>query len=162
MDATNKSKVLVGILLAVSILICYSMVNQLEESKLFLRSFLGVEKEASTELKVFTDTNLTYYYEWNNRRGLPFHPKKMALSAIGFPLTNYVRLSDSILEDFVFVTAANTHYAKPAVENIANIQEYFPRKKIIFYDIGLNPAEIAEVCFIRRLIYCEVRLGFKL
>ena len=84
------------------------------------------------------------YYEWNNTKGEPFHPQMLALNSIGFPLTNFVTVNESILNEFVFVTAANNAYLKPVLDGIATIQKHFP-KKIIFYDIGLYPGETSQV-----------------
>ena len=105
-------------------------------------------KEHSSDKMVNNNKNLTYYYEWNNKKGKPFHPKTLSLDSIGFPLSNFVTITDSILNEFVFVTAANKNYFKPALEGVANIQKHFPRKTIIFYDIGLFPEQIAQVCFL--------------
>ena len=89
---------------------------------------------------------ITYVYKWKNKKGFPFYPDVSALSAVGFPLTDFVTLAESTLKDFVFVTAANGLFLKPSLEGIATIQRLFPRKKIIFYDLGLDPSHISQVC----------------
>ena len=96
----------------------------------------------------YTDDSLdiaTYTYVWNTTQGHPFHVDKSVLSSIGFPLTEFVRLDRSILENFVFVTASNQHFARVCVEGIAVLQRYFPRKKIIFYDLGLSAESVTLV-----------------
>ena len=105
-------------------------------------------KKGNSHMKVtFQSDTVTYVYRWNNKKGHPFHPKISALSAVGFPFKNFVTITKSTLKDFVFVTAANWAYIKPALEGITIIQKLFPRKKIIFYDLGLDLSSLSQVCF---------------
>ena len=60
---------------------------------------------------------------------------KDILTGIHWPLANYTELSDDDVETFVFVTAANLPYLPVAQDAIATIQQHFPTRKIIFYDL---------------------------
>ena len=136
-----KGKVLICVLLLLMVCVLLLTTTGHQEGKSYH------SKEHATDKKVNNIKTLTYYYEWNNKTGKPFHPETLALDSIGFPLTNFVSITDTILHEFIFVTAVNTLYFQPALEGIANIQKHFPEKNIIFYDIGLIPKQIAQVCF---------------
>ena len=149
-----KVKVLVGIfsvLLVVWILLFYR--SGIHYRNNLPMNFWNFAKEHLNDQKVFHNKTLTYFYEWNNTKGLPFHPNISALDFIGFPLTNFVSITDSTLKDFVFVTAINDNYATRALKCIGTIQEHFPEKKIILYDLGLSPSQITQVCFGKQFIY---------
>ena len=88
---------------------------------------------------------VSYQYKWSHNSGLPFQVEKQHLQSLGFPISDFVNLSDSTLEDFVFVTAANEDFVENSIEGIATIQQYFPHRKIIFYDLGMKEESIQKV-----------------
>jgi hypothetical protein len=56
-----------------------------------------------------------------------------------------VTLSRTMLDDFVFVTAASDIFFKRSIFLIARIQQFFPKKVVIYYDLGLRPSQQEEV-----------------
>ena len=61
------------------------------------------------------------------------------------PRHSFHSLSPDKMDDFVFVTAASSNHFREEVDSIASIQTLMPKKKIIFFDIGLTPDEITKV-----------------
>jgi hypothetical protein len=56
-----------------------------------------------------------------------------------------VTLNRTMLDDFVFVTAASDKYFDTSLDTIGRIQRYFPNKTIIYYDLGLTISQIFQV-----------------
>ena len=86
-----------------------------------------------------------YTYVWYTTQGNPFHVDKSVLLSIGFPLTEFVRLDEAILENFFFVMAANQRFASRSMEALAMLQRHFPKKKTIFFDLGLSTESVILV-----------------
>jgi len=64
-----------------------------------------------------------------------FAVDKRVLKAVKWPFKHYIQLTSENVKDFVFVTAANNPYNENALDAIATVQEHFPGRKIIFYDL---------------------------
>ncbi len=46
---------------------------------------------------------------------------------------------------FVLLTYANSGFYRVAQAAIANFQEMMPNRTIVYYDLGLNPIQVAQV-----------------
>ena len=75
------------------------------------------------------------------------HLKPLMKNAVHscLPEIRFHPLSPDKMDDFVFVTAASSNHFTEEIDAIASIQTLMPEKKIIFFDIGLEPDQIAEV-----------------
>ena len=97
-----------------------------------------------------TTTGYGLQYGWKNKAGKPFVLSKqlnVSLSAVGYPLTDYVNVlgdAGTILSDFVFATAVSRSHVPYVLDGIATIQQQFPGKKIILYNIGAEGDEQIE------------------
>ena len=71
--------------------------------------------------------------------GLPFNIDiKHWVNLHGLPLRNFVKPSLENAKDMVFVTGASSDYVEASMDAIASIQKHFPKKKILYYDWGLD------------------------
>ena len=61
------------------------------------------------------------------------------------PRDSFHPLSSDKMGDFVFVTAASSNHFNEVIDSIAAIQTLMPKKKVIFFDLGLTPDQIAKV-----------------
>ena len=84
---------------------------------------------------------------------IPFNATDEERSTFMPPRDSFHSLSPDKMDDFVFVTAASSNHFKEEVDNIASIQTLMPNKKIIFFDIGLRPHEIATVHYSLYVLY---------
>ena len=50
------------------------------------------------------------------------------------------------MENFVFLTALSSDHFEEGSCAIYHTQEFFPHRKLIVYDIGLNETEVSLVC----------------
>ena len=57
----------------------------------------------------------------------------------------FADLSTNVLQQFVPVTGASSDHFTESIDGVASMQTNMPGKKIIYYDLGLTPAEIAQV-----------------
>ena len=76
---------------------------------------------------------------------IPFKATEEERSTFMPPGDSFHPLSPDKMDDFVFVTAASSNHFTEEIDAIASIQTLMPQKKIIFFDIGLEPDQIAEV-----------------
>ena len=67
------------------------------------------------------------------------------LTSMGLPPTKYADLSTETLQQFVVVTGASRNHFRESVDAIASVQTNLPTRKIIYYDLGLAEAQIAQV-----------------
>ena len=58
---------------------------------------------------------------------------------------HFIELTNYTVEDFVIVTASNAKYYKPSLDTVATVQKHFPKKMIIYYDLGLHPEQAKQV-----------------
>ncbi|KAI0238688.1 hypothetical protein LSAT2_010572, partial [Lamellibrachia satsuma] len=56
----------------------------------------------------------------------------------------FADLSTNVLQQFVPVTGASSNHFTESIDGVASMQTNMPGKKIIYYDLGLKPAEIAQ------------------
>ena len=57
----------------------------------------------------------------------------------------FVQLNANTLQDFALVTGASANHFKEALEAVALVQEFFPSRTLLFYDLGLKPEQVEEV-----------------
>lgn len=72
----------------------------------------------------------------DNVVGVPFDIKASYLSKIGYPLNEFVQLTASNMDEFVFVTAADESFLHNDMDAIATVQQFFPNNDIYFYDLS--------------------------
>ena len=53
--------------------------------------------------------------------------------------------SYSYLQDFVFVTAASENHLAEFLDLLATLQQHFPGRKVLLYDLGLDPSQRGRV-----------------
>ena len=68
--------------------------------------------------------------------GVPFDIREAYLTNIGYPLNEFVQLTSSSVNEFVFVTAANGLFFDRDMDAIATVQQFFPNNDIYFYDLS--------------------------
>ena len=91
--------------------------------------------------------------------GKPLIISKDVLNYMGFPLTNFINLtkhtSDSLEDDeFIFFTGADENYSRRLTNLINNIQKFFPKNKIIVYDMGMKSTtfdKITQYCGVKEV-----------
>ena len=76
---------------------------------------------------------------------IPFNATDEERSTFMPPRDSFHSLSPDKMDDFVFVTAASSNHFEEEMDAIASIQTLMPKKKIIFFDIGLKADEITKV-----------------
>ncbi|KFD56066.1 hypothetical protein M514_03190 [Trichuris suis] len=109
-------------------------------------------------------SHLCYYLpEESNVHGHAFHENtlRLAKKLHIFDHTNrYVDPEKYLKEnDPVFLTAANSEFFGPVKVAIRSVQEYFPNRSIIFYDLGMNDHQVKELKSFCNLEY--VRFPFE-
>ncbi|KHJ43203.1 hypothetical protein D918_06770 [Trichuris suis] len=109
-------------------------------------------------------SRLCYYHpEESNVHGRPFHENTLRLVKklhIFTHTTRYVDPEEYLKENEpVFLTAANSGFFGSVKVAIRSVQEYFPNRLIIFYDLGLKEHEIKELKSFCNLEY--VRFPFE-
>ncbi|CDW58419.1 DUF1647 domain containing protein [Trichuris trichiura] len=108
-------------------------------------------------------SRLCYYHPEDNIRGRPFHENTLRLLKklnIFDHTERYVDPANYLKEnDPVFLTAADSSYFGPVKVAIRSVQEYFPNKTIIFYDLGMTKHEVKELKSFCNLEY--VRFPFE-
>ena len=77
--------------------------------------------------------------------GQPFHVTPATMKRLGIPHSDYVTLSDDVMEKFVFATGANRFYHSSMESTVATIQKQAPGHTILVYDLGLTEQEVADV-----------------
>ncbi len=88
----------------------------------------------------------TYKHPYNrSMKGKPFHINTAMLRHIGIPPKHFVTLTNDIIKDFVFATAADWRFFQYIEDAVATIQEYKPLYRIIVYDLGLRPLQVMKV-----------------
>ena len=89
-----------------------------------------------------TSINLPLQY---STESIPFKATDEERSTFMPPRDSFHSLSPDKMDDFVFVTAASSNHFNEEMDAIASIQTLMPKKKVIFFDIGLTPDQIAKV-----------------
>ncbi|KAK2186416.1 hypothetical protein NP493_201g04025 [Ridgeia piscesae] len=64
---------------------------------------------------------------------------------MGLPPTTYADLSTDTLQQYVVVTGASSDHFRESVDAVASVQTNMPTRKIIYYDLGLTQAQIAQL-----------------
>jgi hypothetical protein len=107
--------------------------------------------------------SLHYHHPHNDSwHGTPFSavtPTHVRRYITPLAISAAVTLSRAMLDDFVFVTAANTKYFDTALDTIVRIQRHFPNKTIIYYDLGLTITQVEQVSIhqwnnVDCIVYC--------
>ncbi|CDW58416.1 DUF1647 domain containing protein [Trichuris trichiura] len=109
-------------------------------------------------------SRLCYYHpEEGNIRGRPFHENTLRLLKklnIFDHTKRYVDPEKYLTENEpIFLTAASTEFFGPVKVAIRSVQEYFPNRTIIFYDLGMTEHEVKELKSFCNLEY--VRFPFE-
>ena len=79
------------------------------------------------------------------KNSIPFNVSDRVRRTFMPPSGSYHTLSSDTMADFVFVTAASSNHFAETVDAISSIQTIMPKKKIMYFDIGLKAKQIAEV-----------------
>ena len=74
-----------------------------------------------------------------------FNVSPIMLTSMGLPPTKFADLSTETLQQFVVVTGASSNHFRESVDAVASVQTNLPTRKIIYYDLGLTQAQIAQV-----------------
>ena len=57
----------------------------------------------------------------------------------------FTELTIDTLRDYVFVTGADYKYIPNVLKAISSVQHAFPKKKILFYDLGIRRMQLQQV-----------------
>ena len=79
------------------------------------------------------------------RNGSSFSVSDDILYRMKLPPTQFVSLDKKNVNPFVFVTAVSENHFSESIDAIASVQAHFPRRKIYYYDIGLNEEQKHQV-----------------
>ena len=74
-----------------------------------------------------------------------FNFEKKILTRIELPLTKFIRLTDKSVRQFVFATSGTSENFEESLLNVASVQHFFPDRKIVYYDLGLDKDEAETV-----------------
>ena len=88
-----------------------------------------------------------YRYRFARSRGKRFHPGEWSRHHLGFPLQSFESLGTLQWDDFVFLTAASDSFLTGLMFMLQSVQKYFPKKKVIVYDLGLSSESRQKVTF---------------
>ena len=83
------------------------------------------------------------------RKGHTFDVDRTLLTKMGLPPRKFVKLDQTNVRNFVFVTANDKSHFDESCGAISSIQTMFPRHQIHYYDIGLTPDQILKVLLIK-------------
>jgi hypothetical protein len=93
--------------------------------------------------------SLHYHHPHNDSwHGTPFSavtPTHVRRYSTPLATSAAITLSQTMLDDFVFVTAASNDYFDTSLDMVSRIQRHFPNKTIIYYDLGLTTSHIFQV-----------------
>ncbi len=74
-----------------------------------------------------------------------FDVSRALLNRLEIPPKNFVHLTKETLEDFAFVTGASENHFLESKGLVACIQQHFPDKKLVYYDLGLSVSNRQEI-----------------
>ncbi len=93
----------------------------------------------------FQKTDLPYLYlpsagftPHKDLKAKPFEVNTTLLRDLGLPQRHFIDGTTESMKNFVFVTAASDNHYKESQDLIGSIQEHYPDKEIIYFDLGLS------------------------
>ena len=75
---------------------------------------------------------------------IPFNISADTLNKLQLP-PKWFATQDDFMENFVFVTALSSDHFEEGSCAIYHVQEFYPDRKLLVYDIGLNETEVSLV-----------------
>lgn len=69
-----------------------------------------------------------------------------------------MKLSDVRVNEFVFATAASSNHYDECVTSLHRLQQLFPQRPVIFYNLGLTSSEADQVLLIN--LYFKIKRSF--
>lgn len=80
------------------------------------------------------------------KKGKPFKiPQTDFMKTYLAPPSSFIELTNDSVRNFVFVTGASSNHFNESIDALIRAQRYFPKKKIFYYDLGLNESERLKV-----------------
>lgn len=102
------------------------------------------------DVRAALDGTLAYHNPHSGSRdvGRPMRIDSRYVTQLIQPLADSAQsMGDINVEDFVFATGCSTNHYRASQVSINRLVDLFPNKTILFFDFGLQPAEIAWVCY---------------
>lgn len=102
------------------------------------------------DVRAALDGTLAYHNPHSGSRdvGRPMRIDSRYVTELIQPLAeSALSMGDINVEDFVFATGCSTNHYRASQVSINRLLDLFPNKTIFFFDFGLQPAEIAWVCY---------------
>ena len=99
--------------------------------------------DIGTIAKRISSVNLPTRY---SKYSVPFNVSPRLIPAL-LPSDGFINLTSYKMTDFVFVTAASSNHFDESKDAVASVQTIMPKKKIIYFDLGLKEDQIKKVLY---------------
>ena len=122
----------------------------------FLRDFHGALNLCNCAIFNYKGSKFIYRTS-DGKKGKAFgNFSRTYLSSLGLPPTSYIKdFNDVPVENLVFLTATSWNHYKESLAGVASVLEYFPKNKIMYYDLGLKKEQANEVSCLKYRLMVE-------
>ena len=80
-----------------------------------------------------------------NESGEPFNVSANVARSLVPSGASFITPTSDKMADFAIVTAASSNYFLESMDVIASIQSVMPKKRILYFDLGLKDEEVVKV-----------------